>query len=95
MERGADWEHEAVRERWAALERQRALTTRFLAGLWLGLLAVLLLLLATASEACVGDGGVPPTCVSIVAAPIDVLLVPLGSLALAGGAWLCWSSLRD
>lgn len=95
MEWGTDWEYEAVRDQWAAIERQRRGATRLLAGGSLGLFAVVLLLLAATSEACIGDGGIPPQCVTVATGPIDIALTLTGVVALGSGLWLCWSALRE
>lgn len=95
MERGTEWEYEAVRRRWADLERQHRLATRLGAGLTSVYLGALLLLLSMPAEACIGDGGVPPRCFAVGTATADIWFVLTGGIALAGGVLLSWSALRD
>lgn len=95
MERGTEWEHEAVRRRWATLERQRRLATRLVVGVTSLFLGVTILLVTIPSEACIGDGGVPPRCFAVGTATADVWLVLPGGIALAAGIWLSWAALRS
>lgn len=94
MERGADWEREAVRERWAELERQRHAANRLLLG-GLGIFAgVILLGLAVSSRACsFTPGGAALRCHVGVSAVQSMLLAPLGVVALGSGLWLIWRAL--
>ncbi|WP_135305979.1 hypothetical protein [Haloarcula amylovorans] len=91
MERGTDWEHEAVQKQWAAREHTQRITTRLVASCSLGLFAFLLFLLALASEACLGDAGIPPRCTAVMTGPLPALFGLGGILALGVGLWLCWS----
>ena len=97
MERGADWEREALRREWAAIERRRALAGRLAAGvaLVLGGLVVLLLGLALPAEACLhGDGIAGARCVVDDVGPLVRAGVVLAGAALAVvGAWLCREAL--
>ncbi|WP_246981782.1 hypothetical protein [Halorientalis marina] len=93
MERGTDWEREAVARQWAVMERRRRQGTRLLGGVGLLTLGAICLFLGTASAACVGDNGVVPTCTAIVPGPVATVFLATGVVALAGGAWRCWSAL--
>jgi hypothetical protein len=93
MERGTDRETEALRERWAELDRERALADRLVYGAALVGVGVLLLLLSLPGEACIHGGGVAGSACSAVEAPpaVEAVLVVLGAVSLIAGAWLCWS----
>lgn len=93
MERGEDWEYEAARARWTALERQRRVTRRLVAAFSLGLLALVFFLFAGASEACLYGRGVEHTCDPVTTGPAFALLVVAGATALGGGLWLCRDAL--
>jgi hypothetical protein len=95
MERGTDWEYEAVRRQWATMERRRRATTRLLSGVTLCLAAVVLFMLALAGEACVGDAGIPPTCTAVVPDRLTVVLLGGSLLALVSGLRVCWSAVRE
>lgn len=93
MERGEDWEYEAVRARWTVIERQRRVTRRLVVAFSLGLLALVCFLFAAASDACLYGRGVQHTCEPVTTGPVFALLVGGGTAALAGGLWLCHSAL--
>lgn len=93
MERGTDWEREAVARQWTVMERRRRRATRLLGGVGLLLLGAICVFLGTASAACVGDNGIPPMCTAIVPGPVATVFLATGVVALAGGAWRCWSAL--
>ncbi|PSQ47548.1 hypothetical protein BRD15_06985 [Halobacteriales archaeon SW_6_65_15] len=96
MEWGTDWEREAVRERWAAMERKRALLTRLLGGLILTGGGTILLLLGMAEDVCFTTaGGGVIECTQLTRPPVGLLLVLLGAVALGGGLWRCWTVLRE
>lgn len=94
MERGTDWEYEAVRKQWHIMQRRRKDTNRLLLGAIFALLAVMLFLLAVVPEACIGDGGIPPTCTPITTGGIAIGLTLAGCFALASGTWFCWTVFR-
>jgi len=94
MERGTDREREAVRQRWAAMERREQAATRLIEGTVLTLTGVVLLLLAAVPRACAGDGGFTPECVAVVSPSAALALGLLGPLAVAAGLWRCWRALR-
>jgi hypothetical protein len=93
MERGTDWEREALARQWAIMERQHRQATRLLGGIGLLLLGALCLFVGAVSTACIGDGGIPPMCTSVVADPVALALFSVSGLALAAGAWRCWTAL--
>ena len=89
MERGTDWEREALVREWTRMERRHRQATRLLGGVGLLLLGALLLFVGTATSACVGDNGVVPMCTSVVADPVATTLLVAGGAALAVGTWRC------
>lgn len=93
MERGEDWEYEAVRARWTAIERRRRVTRRLVAAFSLGLLALVLLLLAVPQQACMYGRGLSNECSPVTAGAVEGGLVVAALVALAGGLWLCRSAL--
>jgi hypothetical protein len=94
MERGTDWEREALVREWARMERQHRQATRLLGGIGLLLFGALCLFVGTATSACVGDNGVVPMCTSVVADPVAAALLVAGGGALALGTWRCVTVLR-
>jgi len=96
MEHGTDEERAAVRERWAAMERQRALTDRLVYGAALLGVGALLLVLQVPTRACVHGGSVAGAACTAVESPtpVETALAVLGAVALAVGAWLCWSAVE-
>jgi hypothetical protein len=92
MERGTEWERDAVSRRWAALERQRVQATRLLVALLFVLAGVTLALLGVTRKACLGDGGRVPTCTTITSGP-PLLLA--GGVAVVAGCWVAWIGLRS
>lgn len=90
MERGSEWEYEAVRRQWTTLEHQRRAANRLVAGTVLGLGGVVLFMLAAASHACIGDNGIVPRCVAVTPSPTNIGLGLVGMLALGSGLWLWW-----
>lgn len=96
MERGTDWERQAVRERWAAMERREALVTRLLGGLSLIAGSVILLLLAVSRGVCFTfAGGGTIRCSPTTQPPVALVFGLLGVLALSGGVWACWIVFED
>ena len=95
MERGTDREREALRERWAAMERDRELADRLVYGMALLGTGVLLLVLSVPAEACVhGDGVAGAVCTEVSGpAGVEAALVVLGVASLTGGSWLCWRAI--
>ena len=95
MERGTDREREALRERWAAMERDRELADRLVYGMALLGTGVLLLVLSVPSEACIhGDGVAGAVCTGVSGpAGVEAALVVLGAASLTGGSWLCWRAI--
>lgn len=94
MERGTDWEHEALVQEWARMERQHRQATRLLGGVGLLLFGAICLFVGTATSACVGDNGVVPTCTSVVADPVATALLAAAGVALAVGTWRCVTAFR-
>lgn len=75
MERGTEWERQAVHERWAAMEQHHALVTRLLGGFSLLGGGVILLLLAVARGACMTTaGGGTIECTPTSQPPLSVVL---------------------
>lgn len=96
MERGTEREREAVRERWAALERQQASATRLLGGLTLVSGGVAVLLLAAVTDVCdTAPEGAVVGCTSVVRSPIAVALALVGVAAFAAGARACLLAIRE
>ena len=93
MERGEDWEYEAVRGRWTTLERQRRVTRRLVAAFSLGLFALVCLLFAVSTDACRYGWNVQNTCEPVTSGPVFALFVVAGTAALGGGLWLCYAAL--
>lgn len=93
MERGEDWEYEAVRNRWTAIERQERVTKRLVAAFGLGLVAVVLFLIAMSSEACIHGLGTQNTCQPVTSGPVFDVLVIASVGAVGAGVWLCRSAL--
>lgn len=95
MERGTDWEREAVRRRWQALEEQRRATDRFLRGLLATVGGLLLLFLAGAREACSFTvGGAAAECTTVGSGEAVVAMGLVGTLAIVYGLWQSWAGLR-
>lgn len=94
MERGTDWEREALVREWARMERQHRQATRLLGGVGLLLFGAICLFVGTATSACVGDNGVVPTCTSVVADPVATALLVAGGAALAVGTWRSVTAFR-
>lgn len=92
MERGTDWEREAVRTRWRELERRHRSATRRLGGLILAILGVLFVLLSLVTDACVVVGPRPHGCTGVVPPTMDAALLLAGPLAVLGGVWVYWRS---
>lgn len=95
MERGTEWEREAVRRRWTDLERTRRAATRLRAGLFLVFSGVTLLLVALATEACIHVGPWFHGCTEVVSRTVAVGLGLLVPAAVGSGLWLCWTALRE
>ena len=95
MERGTEGERRAVRERWAAMERKRASATRLLGGLTLVGVGLTLVVLAAANDVCfvTARGGITG-CEPMGRPALGILFAILGTLALVGGLWNCWSVFR-
>lgn len=90
MERGTEWEREAIRERWEAMERKQALTTRLLWGLTLAGGGFILLLLALSRDVCrytIGGGKI--RCTQVAQWPHELIFGPVGGIGLAIGIWIC------
>lgn len=94
MERGTEWEYEAVRDKWAAMEHQQRMVERLLAGGSLGLFGIVLLMLAAATKTCIGDNGIVPRCAPVTTGPIDLVFGLAGVITLVCGLSLCWSALQ-
>jgi len=94
MERGTEWEQQAVRERWTAMERKRATVTRLLSGLMAIGGAIVLLLLAAATEVCFTTvrGGIVG-CTPVTQSVVAILMGLLGVVTLSAGVWACWTVL--
>lgn len=98
MERGTDEELAAVSREWRALERERRLTTRLLAGVSLVFVGVVatLVLVGLPLEACVYAHGLyAENCATGRLGVLGQLaLLGVAAGALATGTWLSWGSLR-
>ncbi|WP_255150951.1 hypothetical protein [Halorarius halobius] len=98
MEQGTDRECAAVRREWRALERERRLTTRLLAGVALvfGGVVAALVFAGLPLEACVYTYGLRADSCSTtaVSAAGRVALAAVAAAALVGGAWLAAGSAR-
>lgn len=96
MERGTDWEREAVRARWAELAARERAATRLLRGLAVAGLGLVLLLGAPVTEACLyRPGGWAFRCEPVGGFVPAVLLVALGAFAVAAGLCACWHAASD
>lgn len=95
MERGTEWEREAVREQWAELERRRRNATRLLGGTTLLLIGLFAVLLALVPEACVETRPWPNGCTAVVPQVTGAVLFVGGVAAAASGLWVCWQAFRS
>ncbi len=96
MERGTDWEREAVRSRWEEMARRERAATRLLRGMAIAGCGLVLLLVAPVSEACLyRPGGFPFQCQPVGGYVSAVLLVALGGLAVSVGLRACWNVVRS
>lgn len=101
MERGANWERDAVRDRWAELERQRRATERrrqetdrLLLGLVGVFAGLVLLLLSMSPEMCsFTPGGAATRCRAPLPTSKSILLGGAGLLLSIAGAGRCRSAL--
>lgn len=95
MERGTDREREALADQWQSMEESRVATNRLLQGLLAASTGLVLTLLAAAREACgFTVGGATRDCSAVGTMPTSALLGLLGVLALAYGAWTCYTVWR-
>lgn len=95
MERGTEREREAVRERWAAIERHRTATTRLLEGLVAVLGGMVLSLWALTPELCSFTvGGASTRCTPVYPQPTATALGLLGVLVVAFGVYRCLTAIR-
>lgn len=96
MERGADWEREAVRSRWEELAARQRAATRLLRGLGITGGGLVLLLVAPVSQTCVyRPGGWAYRCEPAGGYVPVALVVALGVLAVAVGLRACWRVIGD
>lgn len=96
MERGSEWEIEAVRSQWAAFEERRRVTTRLLTGIATSSFGAVLLMLAAASEVCMPRAeGANLWCKPVTSHPIAALMSLLGLLGLSVGLWLAGTALNS
>lgn len=93
MERGEQWEYEAVRNQWATIERQRRVMQRLVAAFCLGLVGLVLFMLAMTPEACIYGRGTQNTCIPVTSGVASDVFVIAGIGVLGGGLWLCISAL--
>ncbi|PSQ09553.1 hypothetical protein BRC93_12515 [Halobacteriales archaeon QS_5_70_15] len=85
VERVTDREREAVRERWAELERRRAVADRLVAGIVLLGVGTLLVLPSVPGEACVHGGGVAGAACTAVGGPVIVGRIRRSSVVFGAG----------
>lgn len=90
MERGLDWEREAVRERWSELERRERAARRLHTGAFLVLCGLALSLAGVPTEACVEQGAWPHGCTAVVPRATRAVLLAVGPAAAVAGLWRCW-----
>ncbi|WP_415379297.1 hypothetical protein [Halosimplex sp. TS25] len=95
MERGAEWEQRAVRERWEEVERRRRAARRLRTGAVLVLGGLVVTLTAVPAEACVEQGAWPHGCTAVVPAATRALFLAVGPIAAVGGLWICWRALTE
>lgn len=96
MERGTDREREAVRERWAALERNRHRADRLVGSLALCCTGAVLVLLASGTRICLAAPRLPGVpCDGVVPLAAKVPLAALGGVALGAGALGLLTVYRD
>jgi hypothetical protein len=95
MERGTDWERDAVRERWAELERRRREARRLLGGAVLVLGGLALTLWSLPSTACVDQGPVVHGCTDVLPLITRGVLLVGGPVATAVGLWRCYRAFRE
>lgn len=95
MERGADWERAAVRERWARLERSRRAARRLLAGAAAVLAGLSVLLFGLVTEACLSVGPWPHGCTAVVPPVTRLFLLSAGTVAILVGLRLGWTAMLD
>lgn len=95
MERGTEREREAVRERWAELERQRRAADHLAGGAALVLAGLVLTLWSLPANACLEQGPWVQGCTAIVPAVTRLALLVGGPIAIVAGLWVCRRALQD
>ncbi len=90
MERGLEWEEEAVSERWTELERRERAARRLHTGVLLALCGLALALAGLPTEACVEQGAWPHGCTAVVPRATRTVLLAVGPAAAIAGLWRCW-----
>jgi hypothetical protein len=95
MERGTDWEHDAVRERWTEIEQRRRAARRLRSGAVLVLGGLALTLWSLPSTACVEQGPWVHNCTDVLPLVTRSVLLVGGPVATLSGLWLCWRAFRE
>jgi hypothetical protein len=95
MERGTDRERDAVRERWAELERRRRAATGLRGGAVLVLGGLALALWSLPSSACVEQGPLVHGCTDVLPLVTKAVLLVGGPVATAAGLWLCYRGFNE
>jgi hypothetical protein len=95
MERGTERERDAVRERWAELERRRRAAKRLRSGAVLVLGGLVVALWSLPSTACLEQGPWVHGCTDLLPRATRGVLLVGGSMATAAGLWLCVRAFRE
>lgn len=95
MERGVEWEREAVSERWTELERRARAARQLRTGTVLVLCGLVVTLAALPAGACVEQGAWSHGCTAVVPPLARALFLALGPLAAGTGLWRCWCAFTE
>lgn len=94
MERGEDWEQEAVRKRWALMRCKRRVTKRLIGAFILGIVAVVFFLLAITPAACAQARGMNLGCIPLTTGHSYTNLIAFSIIVFSIGLWLSVVALR-